>query len=60
MTILEQLEDIDNALKNINKTFQDFEDRQEYMRTHSGCCDGLLINGMCMDCKDPAGPQKDD
>lgn len=34
-----------------------FEAAQEYKRTHSACCDGLLVNGICSDCKEHANDQ---
>jgi len=62
-----------NKLTQLSKRFgiwdwmtKDVEDRkareeaEEYRQTHSNCCDALLVNDMCMDCKEHAGPQKDD
>jgi hypothetical protein len=34
-----------------------FEKSQEYKRTHSACCDGLLVNDICSDCKEHASDQ---
>jgi hypothetical protein len=38
----------------------DAESNEEYRATHSSCCDALLTNDICGECKEHAGPQKDD
>ena len=58
--MLEQLQKINEALKNLNKVFAEFEEGIEYRRSHSNCCDALLVNDTCMDCKRHAGPQDDE
>ena len=31
-----------------------------YARTHSNCCDSLILNGICMSCKEPTISQSEE
>lgn len=55
----EQVESLASAL-GIREMLEDMNDEEEYSRSHSNCCDALLINGICMRCKEHAGPQTND
>jgi hypothetical protein len=58
--LLKQLQTISTALKNVNEVFEDFENNLDHMRTHSNCCDALLVNGICSDCREHAVNQFDE
>jgi hypothetical protein len=56
----EQLDKINEALKNLNEVFEDFEAAIIHRNTHSNCCDALLVNDVCSKCKEHADNQNND
>jgi hypothetical protein len=58
--LLNELQIMNSALKNINKTLEESVISEEYKRSHSNCCDAdILVGDVCADCKEHCANQLD-